>query len=59
MTSKLVKKEIMAQARRAGWKGKSYRKAKRFDRKLSRAIAATRKAMDKFDATAFKKGKLK
>ena len=30
------KRELMAQARRAGWKGKTYGKAKRFERMLER-----------------------
>lgn len=34
------KRGFMAQARRAGWRGRSYRKAKRFERALERAIAA-------------------
>lgn len=31
-----AKRELMAAARSMGWKGKTYRKAKRFDRMLTR-----------------------
>jgi hypothetical protein len=33
------KRELMDQARRAGWRGHSYRKAKRFERTLERGGA--------------------
>jgi hypothetical protein len=35
-SNKQKKEELMQQAKRAGWKGKSYRKAKKFERKLER-----------------------
>jgi hypothetical protein len=37
------KSELMARARRAGWKGKSFRKAKRFERMLERIVAENAK----------------
>ena len=43
MSLRQQKLELMAQARRAGWKGKSFRKAKRFERMLER-IAAENKS---------------
>lgn len=32
-----LKRDLMAQARRLGWRGKSFRTAKQFDRAVTRA----------------------
>jgi hypothetical protein len=41
-TKSARKRELIAEARKAGWRGKSYRKAKRFDQALTRADRAAR-----------------
>jgi len=40
MTTRRTKLELMEQARRAGWRGRTYRSAKKFERKLERQTNA-------------------
>ncbi len=47
MSNRQQKLELMTQARRAGWKGKTFRKAKRFERKLDREAKALAAAIAK------------